>query len=603
MKNYDTKTYAEPHGHGRILGVQKCLKKIFLPLFSCQLLATVVATPITPEQGLKGIENAIRSGENRIQLAEGLFLLPETWAISGEANGVSFIGAGNGTVLSGAREVGSWERVDEERDLWRCDSPLESGLPVRQLFDAGKGRLPRSRMPNQGWFRGDRLSTIGFDVNRVATRSVANEWRISRPYVFAGLRYREENANQFQRLQRGQVDGAILQTISAWTTAWQPVRSINQETRDMQLFTPTRYPLAHWSYGVNAGGGTPFAVENTLAGIDFPGEWYWNPEDDTITLKSATDPNKRRILVPALETVVRINGAKNIELRNLHIAHSRTLFGRYDQHKDWKGAIQAYDPTFPDEFPAGLTVPQSAPFTGEAIHLSNCRNVRVINCRISGTGGYGIRLSTDTHECVIQDSLLTDLGAGGISIDPEVRKQESDYPTGNIVKDTVITKGGRLHPAACAIRIAESADNRILNNRISHFGYTGITVGWAWNPRPNHTTGNHVIGNDVSHVMEVISDGAGIYTLGSIPGTRIENNYMHDIGRAETAIGAGNSGIFFDQFSKGALIRSNRLARISSWHAKDKREPHPFKHHRNLPSDHTYEGNSVDGKPFEPALE
>lgn len=565
-------------------------------------MSSDVTEPVTPEHGLNGVEEAIRSGAKEVRLGEGVFLLPETWTILAKANGVRFVGEGDRTVLSGAREAGPWELVDRQNNLWQCRSPLENGRPVRQLFEAGQGRLPRSRMPNKGWYRGDRLSTIDFDVNRVASRDVANEWRTTRPDVFAGLRYRTGNADEIRQLRR-QPAGAILQTISAWTSAWQPVRSFDHATRDMQLFTPSRYPLAHWSYGVNEGGGTPFAIENTLTGIDVPREWYWNPDDDTITLKFETDPNQHRLLVPALDTVVRIEGAENIELRNLQIAHNRTLFGRYDQHRDWPGAIRAWDKSFPDEFPEGLTVPQSTPFTGEAVHVSNSRNIRLINCRISGTGGYAIRLSTSTHDCVIRNCELTDLGAGGVNIDPEVRKAETDYPTGNIVENSTITHGGRLHPAACAIRIAESADNRVLNNRISHFGYTGISVGWAWNPRPNRTTGNHIIGNDISHVMEVLSDGAGIYTLGAIPGARIEDNFVHDIARAETAVGAGNSGIFFDQYSKGAVVRNNRMAKIQSWHEKDKREPHPIKHHRNLPSDHVFEGNTVDGVPFVPKSE
>ena len=179
-------------------------------------------------------------------------------------------------------------------------------------------------------------------------------------------------------------------------------------------------------------------------------------------------------------------------------------------------------------------------------------------------------------------------------------RQKRGNPTGNIVKDSTITHGGRLHPAACAIRIAESADNRILNNRISHFGYTGISADWAWSPRLNRTTGNHILGNDISHVMEVLSDGAGIYTLGAIPGTRIENDDIHDIAHAETAAGAGNAGIFFDQYSKGAKVRNKRLTNIQSWHVRDKRDPHLIKHHRDLPSDHVFEGNVVDDKPFIP---
>ena len=421
-------------------------------------------------------------------------------------------------------------------------------------------------------------------------------------YLFTGLRYRTGDLGEIKKLPE-QPANAILQTISAWTSAWQPVRRIDHTTRDIRLFTPSRYPLAHWSYGVNEGGGTPFAIENTLAGIDQPGEWYWNPDDNSVTLRFESDPNDHRLLVPALDTVVRIISGEDIELRDIQISHSRTLFGRYDQHRNWPAAIKALDKTFPTEFPEGLTVPQSAPFTGEALHIAKSRNIRIINCRISGTGGYGIRLSTGSHGCVVRSCILTDLGAGGVNIDPEDRKAETDYPTGNIVCDSTISNGGRLHPAACAIRIAESSENQILNNIISHFGYTGISVGWAWNPRPNHTTDNQIIGNDISHVMETLSDGAGIYTLGAIPGTRIEGNFVHDIGRAITAIGAGNSGIFFDQYSKGAVVRNNRLANIQSWHERDKRQAHPFKHHRNLPSDHKFDGNTVDSVPFVPHSE
>ena len=172
-----------------------------------------------------------------------------------------------------------------------------------------------------------------------------------------------------------------------------------------------------------------------MSGIGTPG-------NDTITLKLTSDPNELRILVPALETLVRIEGAEDIEFRNLQIAHSRTLFGRYDQHKDWPGAIRAWDKTFPDKFPEGLTVPQSAPFTGAAIHVSNSRKIRLIDCRVSGTGGYAIRLSSNSHQCVIEHCKLTDLGAGGVNIDPETRRADTDYPTANIVRETIISHGG-----------------------------------------------------------------------------------------------------------------------------------------------------------------
>ena len=124
------------------------------------LIFSVIATPamadsITPSQGLSAITDAIRSGAKEVHFSKGVFLFPKTLTLSAKVNGVRFIGSGDQTLLSGARKAGPWELVDRKNGLWRCKSPLQKDGPVRQLFAVGEGRLPRSRMPNQGWFRGD----------------------------------------------------------------------------------------------------------------------------------------------------------------------------------------------------------------------------------------------------------------------------------------------------------------------------------------------------------------------------------------------------------------------------------------------------------------
>ena len=81
---------------------------------------------------------------------------------------------------------------------------------------------------------------------------------------------------------------------------------------------------------------------------------------------------------------------------------------------------------------------------------------------------------------------------------------------------------------------------------------------------------------------------AGIYTLGRVEKMRIEENYVHDIIRAGTAIASGSSGIFFDQYSGGTTTRRNVLRRIDNWGSGSSREPHPIKHNMNEPSEHRF---------------
>jgi hypothetical protein len=76
-----------------------------------------------------------------------------------------------------------------------------------------------------------------------------------------------------------------------------------------------------------------------------------------------------------------------------------------------------------------------------------------------------------------------------------------------------------------------------------------------WNPTPTPAGGNIVGNNHIHHVMQVLSDGGGIYTLGRQPGTRLVDNVIHEVplnaGRAES------NGMFLDEGSDLLVIADN----------------------------------------------
>ena len=114
-----------------------------------------------------------------------------------------------------------------------------------------------------------------------------------------------------------------------------------------------------------------------------------------------------------------------------------------------------------------------------------------------------------------------------------------------------------MYYGAIGIWVGLSGDNVIAQNEVSHHPYTGISVGWRWNPTPTPCKGNLVTNNHIHHVMGVLSDGGGIYTLGRQPGTKLTGNWIHDVplnaGRAES------NGMFLDEGSTDLLIENNLI--------------------------------------------
>ena len=99
---------------------------------------------------------------------------------------------------------------------------------------------------------------------------------------------------------------------------------------------------------------------------------------------------------------------------------------------------------------------------------------------------------------------------------------------------------------------------KIAGNEIYDCPYTGISIGWIWDDRESPARENQIVDNQIHHVMQVLSDGGGVYTLGRQPNSVIANNQIHDVplnaGRAES------NGIFLDQGSTGFHVDSNEFS-------------------------------------------
>ncbi|MBU0718823.1 MAG: right-handed parallel beta-helix repeat-containing protein, partial [Planctomycetes bacterium] len=149
---------------------------------------------------------------------------------------------------------------------------------------------------------------------------------------------------------------------------------------------------------------------------------------------------------------------------------------------------------------------------------------------------------------------------GGIKIGPARRKEEELTASHNVIRDCLIAHNGRFLPASVGILLQFAHDNVIEHNDIYDIYYTGISAGWTWGLGETPTCNNIIAYNHIYDCLQdVLTDGAGIYTLGRSPGTVIRGNHIHDITGIPWAVG-----IYLDQGSSFTLTENNLVYNITT---------------------------------------
>lgn len=172
-----------------------------------------------------------------------------------------------------------------------------------------------------------------------------------------------------------------------------------------------------------------------------------------------------------------------------------------------------------------------------------------------------------TYQCTVANSELNDISGNGIMIGESYNRLVGEEPwwkaapeqaaTGHQIRNCLIEGCGIQYAGAVGIWVGLARKTMISQNEIRYLPYTGISIGWMWNPQPTPCMGNIVENNHIHHIMQLLSDGGGIYTLGYQPGTILRGNMIHDVplnaGRAES------NGMFLDEGTTDIAITQNAI--------------------------------------------
>lgn len=286
-----------------------------------------------------------------------------------------------------------------------------------------------------------------------------------------------------------------------------------------------------------------YYVENVFEALSEPGQWYLDRETgecyyipregESIDAVTITVPQTRRLLE------IRGNPTEN----------------RYVEFVGFKGVTFArteWDHWIKPDWNTGQS---AAPTTG-VITLAGARNCRLEECTVRTTGEYALDIRDGCTGLRVIECELADLGAGGIKMGSnESDPDGSGVPTGNNrLVDNHIHDGGRVFHMGAGILATDTYGNLIAHNHIHDLYYSAISVGWNWGYEKQIARDNHVEYNDIHDLgKNLLSDMAGVYTLGMQPGTVIRLNHVRDV----WACDYGGWGLYTDEGSSHIVLEKN----------------------------------------------
>ena len=293
-----------------------------------------------------------------------------------------------------------------------------------------------------------------------------------------------------------------------------------------------------------------FYLTNAIELLDQPGEWYHDIRTHKLFYYPNTGETIAEAIVPALESLVEVEGTldrpvKNISLKNITFSHTTWMRPSEKGHVPLQAGMfltEGYKlrPSIDRVNNHKLDNQGWIGRGGAAVTVSGAENVNFENCRFEQLGFSGVDYSYGTKGGKVKDCIFTDIAGNGLvagSFSPPSLETHLPYnPTDLrevcselIISNNLLTDVTNEDWGCVAICAGYVSGFKIENNDINNVSYTGISLGWGWNRDFVCMKNNIVKRNNIHHFAKHTYDVAGIYTLGSQPGTLISENYVHDI--------------------------------------------------------------------------
>ncbi len=497
------------------------------------------------QQAVRKIRTDNPDRDVRVIFSKGTWFLKNPLVFSAADGGsgkskVTWEGAPGGkTTISGGRIIRGFQ--DGGLGIWWAN--VDPDIYFEQLFIDGI-RATRARTPNLT----DSLPRI------YLTKS---KWVYNPDSTVRNITVAVKDRGYFKNLMP--VDEFEMVVFKDWTTSRFHASSLNADPAEIMLKPP--FALYDGSYNsIFAGSADRYScfLEGDPSFLDQAGEWALDKKAHRLYYKPLPGQNFEKTVaiaavVPRLVEITgeRGNTVKNLEFLNLNFQDCAYILPAFS-HDGMQAAFY---------YPGNTEATGGAGLINPAIEMKWAENCKITKCLLSRIGGNGIRLGEGCRNNLVEQLVATDIGGNGamigLTFDP--LKDSLLLPVNNTFSKCQIHKAGVSFQGSVGVWLGFGANNEISDSEIYDLPYTGISVGWQWNPLPTSSHGNRILRNIIHHAMQMLGDGGGIYTLGFQPGSVISGNDIHDILRSELNHASPNNGMFIDEGSKGYLVENNTI--------------------------------------------
>jgi len=460
-----------------------------------------------------------------VEIADGVYRISETILFGPEDSGtercpILYTAArGAKPVISGGRVIEGLRR-SPGGTLWSARVPevARGKWSFNQLFVDGT-RYTLARWPDdRKWCRFKSKSTSPEKASAVTTEGGMKLWR--------------------------RADTPRVVVFRTWDVSRFRIASYDRRSRLLRMkLNREKHKLTHW------GGDRRYFLEDSLSFCDRPGEWFLDRGKGLLYVRLLGEHRSGKAVVtaPRVDRLVRFEGTARKPVRHITFRGLAFRYSACDIPEEGFGGHQA-----------GVKV-------GAAIEADFVERCVFSRCRFERLGRNALWLRKGCRNNTITRCEFSDLAGGAVYVGEDARQSVklAHETTGNEISNNLIRDCGRVWFHCVGVWVGPASRTRIAHNHIHHVPYSGISVGWCWSPKPSMAHHNTVEYNYIHHVMQVMSDGAGIYTLGLQPGTVVRNNVIHDSTGWEGAW--WGNGIYHDQGSSEILVENNLVYRIGAF--------------------------------------